>query len=244
MTTENRELFTQGTAQDPHPRIAPIHSSSKRFKPVSGGPTLAQGTPVAYDTNADGWVAWSAAVSEVTSITAATTTATDGTFTLTINGVTTGTIDHDADAAAIKAAIVASGAADIDDLTVVDSGGGLAANDGVATITWGGDLAGQVLTITADFGSLVGNAHTLAEETAGVDSYDAHTIRGFVLAADGIVLNDTGGDDVLGEVMTHGSIHYDDITVPTGETEANMKAALKDGPGSRGLVIQGLIDVR
>lgn len=70
---------------------------------------------------------------------------------------------------------------------------------------------------------------------------DVETIRGFVYP-EAIVLDAT--NDVIGVVMTEGNIHYDDIALPTGEVEADLKAALQSGVKDRGFNIQGLINVR
>ena len=74
------------------------------------------------------------------------------------------------------------------------------------------------------------------------------TIRGFVWPDDVVLDSD---EEVLGQVMLEGDLHYDDIPVPTGETAANMATALKVSPGvadglpscrELGLHIQGLPD--
>lgn len=66
------------------------------------------------------------------------------------------------------------------------------------------------------------------------------TISGFVWPDD-IVLD--ASDEVLGNVLLEGTVHFDDIVV-TGGTEAQLKTALRDGPRALGLHIQGLDQVR
>lgn len=107
---------------------------------------------------------------EVYVITAAATTATGGTFTLTHEGNTTTDIAHDADDDTIKAALVALGSIGADDVTVVDGGGGLASNDGTVTITFGENLGGQPVTLTADFADLEGDVHVLSNSNNGVEN--------------------------------------------------------------------------
>ena len=66
-------------------------------------------------------------------------------------------------------------------------------------------------------------------------------IKGFIYPVD--VATDAT-NDVLAIVMLRGEIHYDDIILPTGESEADLMAALREGPLARGLIIQGLSEVR
>lgn len=70
------------------------------------------------------------------------------------------------------------------------------------------------------------------------------TVKGFVWP-DAVVLDDSDGDnnDVLGQVMTHGVIHFDDIPV-VGGTEAQLKTALQSGLRELGFTIQGLENFR
>jgi len=66
-------------------------------------------------------------------------------------------------------------------------------------------------------------------------------IAGFVWP-DSIVLDDSGdgNEDVMGQVMLAGRVHYDDIVLPSGETQGVLDAALKSGPREKGLFIYGL----
>lgn len=67
------------------------------------------------------------------------------------------------------------------------------------------------------------------------------TVSGF-LWPDEVTLD--GSDDVLANIMLRGRVHFDDIVVPSGETEANLKTALRSGPRALGLTIEGLSQVR
>lgn len=67
------------------------------------------------------------------------------------------------------------------------------------------------------------------------------TISGF-LWPDAVTLDAT--DDTLAQVLMAGDVHYEDIPVPSGETLANLKTALRSGPRALGLMIKGLDNVR
>lgn len=67
------------------------------------------------------------------------------------------------------------------------------------------------------------------------------TILGF-LWPDPVTLHSTL--DVIGQVMLQGRVHFEDIVLPYGQSESNLKAALRSGPQARGLEIQGLDQVR
>lgn len=67
------------------------------------------------------------------------------------------------------------------------------------------------------------------------------TIRGFIYPED---LETHATEDVLCNVMEQGRIHYDDIILPDGESEADLKAALQPNALARGLIVRGLEKVR
>lgn len=67
------------------------------------------------------------------------------------------------------------------------------------------------------------------------------TIAGF-LWSDPVTLHSTL--DVLGQVMLRGQVQFQDIVIPYGQIEANLKAALRSGPRTLGLEIKGLDQVR
>jgi hypothetical protein len=161
--------------------------------------------------------------------------ATDGTFDLTINGVTIADIDHDVDTATLQTAIAtALGITELTDITVTEGGGGLDANDGTCTLTWSGEMAEQDIDITADFTNIVGNVHVLSTSTEGVSS----RIDGFVWP-DAVVLD--SDEEVLGQVLLGGRIHVDDIPIVSGYTSAILKAQLRDKQvRDSGFIIEGL----
>ncbi len=90
---------------------------------------------------------------------------TGGTFTLTLNGETTGNIAYNATAAAVQAALEALPSVSAGDVTVTGSAGG------PYTITFGGTYAGEnVAAITASGAGLTGGSTpgvTMATTTAG-----------------------------------------------------------------------------
>jgi hypothetical protein len=69
----------------------------------------------------------------------------------------------------------------------------------------------------------------------------ADTIRGFLYP---IPVQTHASDQVLGMVMVAGEIHYDDIVLPSGETAADLKTAIRANLAARGLYVTGLTQVR
>lgn len=66
------------------------------------------------------------------------------------------------------------------------------------------------------------------------------TISGFVWP-DPVTLHSV--NDVLGQVLLKGRVNYNDIVLPYGQLEANLKTALRSGPLARGIIIEGLDQV-
>lgn len=91
-----------------------------------------------------------------------------GTFTLTVNGQTTAAIAFDADAAEVEAALVALSNVDDGDIEVT---GATALPTGPLTLTFGGALAAQDVTITGDGTGLTGGALALTDTQEGIDQY-------------------------------------------------------------------------
>lgn len=67
------------------------------------------------------------------------------------------------------------------------------------------------------------------------------TIAGFVWP-DAVTLD--ADEEVLGNIMFTGDIHYSAIVLPAGQTENNLKASLRTDCRTRGLIVQGLDQVR
>ncbi len=240
MAYKTRELYSSASrAADL--RCEPEKIQVKTFAPVSGGGTLTALTPVAYKITTDKFVVWSgdAAVEEVQTITI---DATGGSFIIMFDGDTTAAIAWDATAAAVKTALELLGALRLGDISV-------ALNTMVYTITFlaDGEWGNQDVPAMTTAVSLTGGAGTavVAEGVKGVAGDGVDVISGFIWP-DSIVLDDSGvgNEDVMGQVVLAGRIHYDDIVLPAGESQNTLDAALQDGPRDKGLFIYGLEGVR
>lgn len=223
-------------------RVIPKRQEVVTFAAGSG--TLAALTPLAYNKVTDKWQVWTGKSNEILTITAAASANTGGTFTLTVNGVTTAAIAHNATPAAIKLAMITAGVGGPLDITVTETAGGIDANNGVLTIEFTGALANQVLTATATLTSLTGGSvATVAEAQAGLtlDATGGSTVKGFVWP-EAVVLD--SDEEVMGIALLEGEVHYSDIVLPAGETESVLQAALRAGARTQGLVISGLTLVR
>lgn len=100
------------------------------------------------------------AQNEINTITANATPNTGGTFTLTVNGQTTAAIAFNATAAIVQAALEALSNVEVGDVVCVGSVDiNLGQANAVVTITWGGNLANQNITITFDGASLTGGTN-------------------------------------------------------------------------------------
>ena len=241
MALNPNELFSSSTVS-PLLRVEAKTIQPKTF--ASGSGTLGQLTPVVFNTSTNFWQVWSDAVAEISTITANATPNTGGTFTLTVNGQETAAIAFDATAAVIQTALEALSNVESGDVTAVaTTGTDLGDANAVVTLTWGGNFTGTNPTIAIDDSSLTGGSgdHALAEATAGIAAADVNTIKGFVWP-DAVVLD--SDEEVIGNVLLEGKLHYDDIALPAGEIAANLKGALRDGPRALGLIIQGLDQVR
>jgi hypothetical protein len=237
MTYKTNELYSS-VDRDPDLRCEPSHMQVKTFAPVSGGGTLTALTPVAFKITTGKWVVWSgdASVEEVQTITI---DATGGTFALTFEGATLATPAWNITAAALLTAMEGLPAIRPGDITVT-------LDTLVYTITFlkAGDWGDQdVPIITTDATNLTGGGGTavVAVDEAGVAGDGVDVISAFVWS-DSIVLDDSavGNEDVQGHVVMAGRIHYDDIVLPSGETQSVLDAALQSGPREKGLFIYGL----
>lgn len=228
MVLKQTELVSAVTQQSKNLRAYPYEDGIRPGTLVAqtGAPELPHLTPLVK--SGLNWAVFDDddGTAQVNVITADATTATDGTFTLTIEGQTTAAIDHDAAAAAIVTAIEALGYAETTDFTVVDGGGGLAANSGTATITFidDGALSGPV-SITADFSALVGNAHVLSETTPGTLGA-GDEIHGLLWAPLGQETDATL--EVTIQVFRRGRVEAADIPLPSGVSRSSVEAALLD----------------
>lgn len=234
MAYNPNEQFNETTGLGSQLRAFPTVVQPKTF--ASGSGTLAQLTPLAFNETSRKWVPWSGKLNEISTITKSGTVS-GGTYTLTVEGETTGNIAYDANAATIQAALLLLGVIDSGDVVVTDVGGG-ATGGGSTVLTFGGKFASGVITVSIGIGSLTGGgSYVLTETQAGKDQSG---VRGFVWP-DEVVLD--SDEEVLGQVLIEGRVHYGDIVLPAGETESVLKADLQDNARSLGLIIQGLEEV-
>ncbi len=102
-------------------------------------------------------------------------------------------------------------------------------------------FAGTDVTISIQTGGLTGNAHALATSTAGgAAPSDGGVIDGFLWAPDAPHAGLLAGETHV-QVFRMGVIHEADIPVPTGESRANLDAALRASSlREKGINVQGL----
>ena len=202
-------------------------------------------TPLYFKDADDEYEVWIGQSNEVNTLTAhAATPATAGDFTLTVNGQTTAAIAFDADAAEVQAALEALSNVEVGDVSCADSGSGVDLGDAshVVTITWGGLLSGQDITITADFtGISAGSDPVLATSTAGgADAADGSEIDAFLWSPGAPHAVSTTGQQIV-NVFVRGVLHSDDVPVPSGESRSELEAALlASSLREKGIDVQGL----
>lgn len=230
MTQNANQLFQEqsfgGTL-----RVFPTNVMPKSYASSAGAELLAQATPVAFNETTQLWVPWvSLTGNEIQTIGLGAASA--GTITISFDGETTAAIAYDATAAAVQAALLLLSNLNPGDVVVSGT-----AFPGVLTLTFGGALANKdIPQITATPSGLTGGTVTIATTTAGA-STGVGQIRGFVWP-DPIQLHAT--NEKLGQTMLRGRIHYADIPLILGNTANQLKAALRLGPRTLGLIIEGL----
>lgn len=250
MVLQAQELFGDENAQTPNLRAFPYQDGIKvgTLASFAADTELPHLTPLYWDDATSFWKVWVGASNEVNTITSdAATPATAGDFTLTVNGVTSAAIAFDADAADIQAALEAMSNIVPGDVVAVDSGSGTDLGDAshVVTLTWGGNLAGQNITITADFtGISAGSDHVLATSTAGGSNpSDGGLIDAFLWAPDEPHVGLLAGETHI-QVFRMGVIHAADIPVPSGESRTNLNTALlASSLREKGINLQGLVGI-
>lgn len=124
-----------------------------------------------------------------------------------------------------------------------DQGAGLRAKareDGVKVGTFANVALGPTLAKLTPLAFNTSTKKWVAWTTGGANG--TGVIGGFAWP-DAVVLDATG--EVQGQILVNGVVHLDDIAVPSGETLANLKTAIKS-PTTRSvrLDIQGLADIQ
>ena len=237
MTLDPNNLVSTGTLFPTQLRAAATTIQPKTFANDSSATLLGALYPVAFNASTGFFVPWTSGTSQVSTITADGTPATAGTFIVAVNGDPTTGIAFNATAATIQTALLALPSLSAGDVTAVaTTGANLGEANAVVTLTFGGSLAGEEVTITIT-PTLTGNDHVLAEVTAGVGSHGSAIITGFVWP-DPIKLHAT--NEVLGNIMLGGKVHFDDIVVPAGETSATLAVACRKSLRDKGIIVQGL----
>lgn len=259
MTLATNELFSS-SSRSAYPRIQPAEGPGAMrtgtFAANAAATLLPLGCPVAWDSSASMWVAYTQPSDAASyTITSAAATQTDGgSFQLIVDGLSA-LIPFDATAAEVEAAVNA---------VLVDAGKPYSVS---AAATSGGDLGGDtVITLTFDeaagapsvlldgSGLLDGavpepDNYVLAAVDAGTQLNQTNEIRGFVYDKDGLQLD--ASDQVQGLVMLRGEVHRDDINTTAmraalvgSPSEAELDAALKSQKvRDLGLTVAGLAGV-
>lgn len=230
-------LYDNGTSTSIGRNSAATRTQVGRLGPQSGAPSLAMLTPLSWDESTGKWNVWGG-TSEVQTITI---DATGGTFTITWNGETTAAIAWNASGATVLAALEALSNVEPGDIASVS----LASL--VYTITFGGRYAGlNVPAVTTGAGSLTGGAGTATVATGtGGENLGRYRIRGF-LWGDQEALVTHATNDTLATIAVEGDFYYAELlaAMPSSETEATFKAALRVGTRELDLRIHELADVR
>lgn len=241
MALQSEELFGSPVSQTANLRAYPDQDGVRpgQLEQLGADALLAHLIPMQQNP-AGTYRVWGQAiiVDQVTTLTAASTTATDGTYTLTVDGETTGNLNHDDAAAVIQAALEALGVVDLGDVVVVDSGGGLASDDGVATMTWSG-RPGEDIAVSATF-NLTGADHVLAEATAGSGAGGSSEIDALLWAPGDPHQGLLAGETLMQRFLA-GIVHAADVPLPAGESQGDLDTALKSMLlRQKGIKVQGL----
>lgn len=197
------------------------------FGTNAAGVLLDYCAPVGFNQFTNKYVPWTAP--DAPKLVVSLASATEGTFTITVGGVTTGDIAYNATATAVKQALYAIGV--LADVTLDTS---------VYTIVLTDQRSLEhAPTISGTVSSITGGSPT-AVATAGTATYGANLIKGFVWS-EKIQLNDT--TDVQGVILVKGRLRYEDIadTVASEDISA-LQAELRKTPLGRGIIVEGLVN--
>lgn len=161
---------------------------------------------------------------------------TGGTFTLTVNGVTSAPIAFNAAAATIQAALVAMSNIAAGD--VVAAGGALPT---AVTLTWGGAYAGQVVTVSANGAALTGGTTPTATSvvtTAGAVGSDGFgpraTVGGLISLTSAIA---TPASKIVPGTMVTGKNEFGPTGVISFRTNATVPTAFAEGAVLFGVLV-------
>ncbi|MCP4612088.1 MAG: hypothetical protein GY845_25605 [Planctomycetes bacterium] len=214
----------------PNGRIIVEEKLEGEFAPISPAADLELFTPVGFDSNVNKYAEWLAP--DPTEAATDMDGSTGGTWTITVNDMTTASIAYNATVDVIDAELKAIG---YDTTTVLVSGA-----TEVYTTTFDGDPEITTLpTVTTTLGSLTGGTTPATVVTAGTATDGLHNIKGFVYPE---VISLHATLDVPGVFMSKGTISYLDIleTQDSGDLTA-LQVYLKDGLVADGLIIADLV---
>ena len=237
MTLQQTELFSEGTVRGPALRHWFTSIQPKKFAASGTAPTLAQLTPVSYDSATGNWKIWTAD-NEIQTLTF---DATGGTYTISFDGVAVAAaatyLNTAGDTAAITASLETLPNIQPGDVTVMR--GTPAGAITIFTVTFGGQWAHKNVPQMTSTEALTGGSGTLTHAT---------TTAGAGFAIDGFVSEPEGGAypallhatlETLHNVGMGGTIHHADIPLPAGEDQTIMDAELM-GLRAKGFNITGL----
>lgn len=183
--------------------------------------------PVGYNKSTGKYAPWTAP--DAPSIIVDVSEATEGSWTLTVGGVTTANIAYNATASVVQQALVG-----------INRSADVTITSGVYTIVFTDeDSIENAPTVTGTVSGITGGSPT-AVATAGTASNGTHLIKGFAWSEQ-IQLDET--EEVQGVIMVEGRIRYSDIadTVDTGDLTA-LQAELRKTPLGRGVIVEGLVN--
>lgn len=212
MTLKDNQLFASVAGRGAEIRLFPREEGGLKVATIaqqSGAPTLLKGLLMAYDRSVGFWTPYTQpSDAAVYTITADSTTATDGTFDLHVDGLDS-TFDHDVTAAAMQTALLAllADAGKGYTLAVAATTTTLGTNDGVVTITFSENAGAP--TVLADMSNLTGNVHVLATTDAGTQLNGENEVRGVLYTMEGVVTS--ASEEVQAVIMIEGELHRDDV---------------------------------
>ena len=217
-----------------------IFRSNDRSDPIFMGSTGAENGTGTSSVTGYTWLQVADAVDEVQTITI-TGTPTGGTFTLTLNGETTGDIDWDASAADVQAALVALPG--VEDGDVVCTDGPLPAT---VTVTFGGNLAQTNIAEMTFTDSITGGSPAIATtQDGGLQlSIDGGTSVAIPIGdKTNVAVTNSDGQVLYVDATNINSTGYELVSIPGThdifDTLITIRDILED---ERGLQLQTLRD--
>ena len=243
MSLKPVEIYVEATDQFSTQKIFECKMvKNVTFAAVDVAETLGILTPIAYNESTGYWVKWAKPTQDVDTI-SVTTDYTGGTWTITVDGNTTGNLSNAASAAQVLAAIVALPNVAVGDFTVVElAAGGMDVDLGGFTVTASdqGNFRGIPVALSITVSSLTGGTGAALDSTvAGIASNGTDVPRAL-----------TNGNSIglyvtyqtTGEVMWEGKANINDIVVDSSDLSDFEYIAKKTFRGL-GINIEGLTGV-